>query len=104
MSRSSLELIRHILVETDYVMSQISTLDYEAFIQSETLKRAFVRSIEIIGEATKNVSQEIRELDLGIEWRKVAGMRISLFMNTLGLIIKLFGMLPKTNFPSLIPG
>jgi uncharacterized protein with HEPN domain len=39
------------------------------------LKRAFVRSAEVIGEATKKVPDDVRAQIPGIEWRKMAGMR-----------------------------
>jgi uncharacterized protein with HEPN domain len=42
--------LRHILIEADYLISRSQTLSYEAFSADETLRRAFVRSIEIIGE------------------------------------------------------
>jgi len=34
-----------------------------------------VRSIEIIGEAVKNVPDRVRKKYPGVEWRAVAGMR-----------------------------
>jgi uncharacterized protein with HEPN domain len=55
MSPSSLEYLRHILDETIYLENRAKGLDRDEFMQDETLKRAFVRSLEIIGEAVKNV-------------------------------------------------
>ena len=45
MSRSALEYLWHILDETEYLLGQSSGLTREAFLQDETLKRAFVRSL-----------------------------------------------------------
>ena len=53
MSLSPLEYLRHILDEADYLDAQTSVFTREQFFQDETAKRAFVRSLEIIGEATK---------------------------------------------------
>jgi uncharacterized protein with HEPN domain len=55
-SLSPPEYIRHILDEIDYIMNQVSITDYESFIRDETLKRAFVRSVEVIGEALKQIA------------------------------------------------
>ena len=41
----------------------------------EVLKRAFVRSVEVIGEATKKVPEETRSEFPALEWKKMAGMR-----------------------------
>jgi len=48
---------------------------WDAFAKDETLKRAFVRSIEVIGEATKNLSESFRDQHPQIDWRAMAGMR-----------------------------
>ena len=50
-----LEYLHHILDETEYLINQSRGLSREEFLGDETLKRAFVRSIEIIGEAAKKV-------------------------------------------------
>jgi uncharacterized protein with HEPN domain len=55
------EFLRHILAETDYLMRESAVLRKEAFLASETLRRAFVRSLEVIGEAAKRIPQEFRE-------------------------------------------
>jgi uncharacterized protein with HEPN domain len=52
MPLSPLEYIRHIIDETEFLISDSQGLSKDQFIRSETLKRAFVRSIEIIGEAS----------------------------------------------------
>ena len=47
------EYVRHILDELEYILSQIPGTDFDSFSNDATLKRAFVRSLEIIGEAAK---------------------------------------------------
>jgi len=63
------DYLRHILVEADYLLDHSASLTFEAFKQDETLRRAFVRSLEVIGEATKKVPQEFRDLHPQVEWR-----------------------------------
>jgi uncharacterized protein with HEPN domain len=73
------------LDEIDYILSRISDMDYESFLRDETLKRAFVRSIEVIGEASKKLPEDIKAMKPGIEWRKVSGMRDRLIHDYFGV-------------------
>ena len=67
MSPSGLEYLRHILDEIDYLSRAAQGTSAEEFLEDETLKRAFVRSLEIIGEATKKLPMNTRERFPGIE-------------------------------------
>lgn len=65
MSLSPHEYIRHILDEIDYILTQISDTDFDSFFKDATLKRAFVRSLEIIGEASKRLPEDIKAMQPG---------------------------------------
>lgn len=85
MSLSPHEYIHHILDEIDYILTQISHMDYESFVRNPTVKRAFVRSLEIIGEASKKLPEDVKIMQADIEWRKVAGMRDRLIHDYFGV-------------------
>lgn len=69
--------LHHILVEADYLISRSTGLSCETCSADETLRRAFVRSIEIIGEAAKKVPDDFRAAHPSVEWRAMAGMPTS---------------------------
>jgi uncharacterized protein with HEPN domain len=48
---SQLELLRDILREAEFLQSAVKRTTRDEFVADEVLKRAFVRSVEIIGEA-----------------------------------------------------
>ncbi len=52
MSKEPNEYIRHIQDECSFIISVSENTLFEDFMKDETLKRAVVRSLEIIGEVT----------------------------------------------------
>lgn len=85
MSKDPIEFLKHIYDECDYLISISSNLSKEKFISDETLKRAVVRSLEIIGEATKKISTDFKENTCDIEWKSMAGMRDRLIHDYMGV-------------------
>lgn len=75
MSLEPRDYLRHILLETEFLIRQSEGLTLEQFLGDETRLRAFVRSLEIIGEAVKKVPEDFRTHHTSIEWRAMAGMR-----------------------------
>jgi len=47
----------------------------QAFLDSRLIQDGVIRNLEVIGEATKNLSSELQELNPAIPWRQIAGMR-----------------------------
>lgn len=85
MSRSPLDYLRHILDETMYLMAQTQGLTQARFHRDATLQRAFVRSIEIVGEAAKQTPDDFKQKYDQVEWRAMAGMRDRLIHGYFGV-------------------
>ena len=88
------EFLHHILDEVDYLLKHSENIDLENFLKNETLKRAFVRSLEIIGEAVKKLPADFKNEHTSIEWKKIAGMRDKLIHKYFGVdyyIVQYFG-------------
>lgn len=75
MSFEPREYLRHILVETTYLIEHGAGLTAEQFQNDETLRRAFVRSLEVIGEAVKRLPPSLTAAHPDVEWRQIARMR-----------------------------
>jgi uncharacterized protein with HEPN domain len=61
MALSIREYLCHVLDEANFIESQTLELELSDFLSDESAKRAFVRSIEIIGKAVKQIPREVRE-------------------------------------------
>lgn len=85
MSFEPLEYLRHILAETDYLVQAGAGLNKEQFLASGTLRRAFVRSLDVIGEAAKKVPEDTRARYPHVEWRAMASMRDRLIHGYFGV-------------------
>lgn len=85
MPLSAREYLLHILDEADYLALHTRGVTRERFLADETLRRAFVRSLEVIGEAAKQVPECLRNEHPEIEWRAMAGMRDRLIHGYFGV-------------------
>lgn len=72
---STVELLRDILREAEFLSSQAAQTSRDDFLVNEVLKRAFVRSVEVIGEAAKKVPEDTRREFPAVEWKKMSGIR-----------------------------
>jgi uncharacterized protein with HEPN domain len=99
MSPSASDYLQHILDEIIYITTSSDGLEKATFVQDETLKRAYVRSIEVIGEAVKQLPMPLRQKYTAIEWRALAGMRDRLIHNYFGVDYDIVWDVVKNKIP-----
>ena len=76
-------------------------LSKDDFLDDETLKRAVVRSLEIIGEATKKIPADFKVKYPSIQWKNMAGMRDRLIHDYLGVDYSIVWDVMKNKIPEL---
>ena len=85
MSKVPTEYLRHILDEIEFILEKSKGLNEDGFGRDETLKRAFARSLEIIGEAVKSLPQDFKDNNQEIDWKSLAGLRDKLIHHYFGV-------------------
>ena len=93
--------LNHILEEADYLLSESANIDYSEFTKNATLKRSFVRALEVIGEAAKNIPDEFREKHQKIRWKDMAGLRDVLIHRYFGINYNMVWDIVKNQVPGL---
>ena len=102
MPKEPIEFVKHIYDECFYVLSVTGdSLSWNDFIEDETLKRAVVRSLEIIGEATKKIPADFKLKWNTIHWKNMAGMRDKLIHDYIGIDYSIVWDVIKNKIPEL---
>lgn len=101
MSKDPKEYLRHIQDECSYVISVSKDLSFEDYLADETLKRATIRSLEIIGEATKKIPSDFKNKWNTIQWKNMAGMRDRLIHDYMGVNYSIVWDVIKNKIPDI---
>ncbi len=102
MSKEPIEYIKHIRDESAFILSVISPdASKEEFLADETLKRAVVRSLEIIGEASKKIPADYKVKWNNVKWKNMAGMRDRLIHDYMGINYTIVWDVVKNKIPEL---
>ena len=100
--KQPLEYLKHIRDECKYLIDSAGGMEYESFIADETLKRSFVRSLEIIGEASRNVPDDFRREYPGVDWKAMTGMRDVLIHSYFGVDYLIVWYVVSNHVPPLL--
>jgi uncharacterized protein with HEPN domain len=99
--RDNLPYLRHILDATDRIESYVSGIDEGVFLGNAEKQDAVIRQLQIIGEAAKRLSAELRAAYPDIPWREVAGMRDKLVHDYFGVDLQFVWVTVTEDIPAL---
>jgi uncharacterized protein with HEPN domain len=75
MSRDLRLYLTDILIAGEKILRYTEGMNFENFVADDRTFDAVIRNLQVIGEAVKNVPDDVREINPEIEWRKIAGLR-----------------------------
>jgi uncharacterized protein with HEPN domain len=85
MIRDDQVYLAHIEDALEQITAYTNGMDDEAFRANRLVQDAVIRQFEIIGEATKNISDRFRESHSGLPWKDLAGFRDKLIHQYFGV-------------------
>ena len=93
--------LKHILDEISRVEKFTEGVTKEGFFENVEKQYAVLRGLEIIGEATKNLSKELKVKHPEIPWKDIAGMRDKLIHEYFGVNLELVWVTIRDKLPEL---
>ena len=98
---SQVDFLHHILDECVYLKDYYKEISFSVFCNDKTLTNAVCRSLEIIGEATKNIHPDIKAKYPLVDWKRMAGIRDIIIHDYFGLDYEVIWDTIKTDIPDL---
>ena len=102
--RPDADLVRDMLQAARRAQDYCADLQYDDFTQDHKTQDAVVRNLEILGEAAKSLSGDLRTRHDGLHWASVAGMRNRLIHDYFGVNLDVVWDVVENDLPSLVEG
>ena len=104
MKRNSCKLfVEDMLEATNKIERYTKGMSYSKFESSEVIVDAVIRNIEIIGEAAKNIPEEIKEKYPDIPWHRIIGLRNIAIHEYFGVDLNIIWEIITKNLPETKP-
>ena len=99
--KDPLVFIKHIRDSINEIDSFTKNVSKDKFIEEKLIQNAVIRSIEVVGEAVKNLPKDFKSKYKVIPWNKIAGMRDKIIHNYFGIDLETVWKVVKESIPEL---
>ncbi len=101
-SRADKEFVLDMFIACNRIIKYTENMSFDEFLKDYKTQDAIIRNIEILGEATKKVSHQLKEKYNNIEWKLIAKTRDKLIHNYFGVDLDVIWDISKQDIPDLI--
>lgn len=99
--KDDLAFIEHILLCIEKIQKYTKNLTAQDFNNNELIQDAVIRNIEIVGEATKKISKDLKSQYQEIPWKEMSGMRDKLIHDYFGVDVDVVWKTVNEDIPFL---
>ncbi|MFH0711752.1 MAG: DUF86 domain-containing protein [archaeon] len=99
--KEAVVFVEHIIENIRDIEKFTKGVDKKSFLENKEKQNAVVRSLEIVGEAVKNIPQNIKLKYKEIPWREIVGTRDKISHHYFGVDLGLIWKIIKENLPDL---
>jgi len=100
-NKNDLVFIKHLLESINAIEEFSKDMKKEDLFSNRLKQSAIVREIEIIGEAVKNISENIKKRYKKVEWRAIVGTRDKIIHHYFGVDLNIVWDIVKIDIPVL---
>ena len=99
--RTDQDFLRDIKEAIHRIHAYTAGMTYEAFLDDTKTQDAVIRNLEIMGEAAKNLSADLREQYSDVPWRAMAGVRDRLIHDYFGINLDIIWQIVTVELPAV---
>ncbi len=100
--REDVDLVQDIQEAIRRINSYVKMLNHDDFFEDIKPQDAVVRNLEILGEAIKKISEELKERYPQIQWKELAGLRDKLIHHYFGVNYDIVWHVVKNELPDIL--
>ena len=101
--RRDQDFLNDICEAVQRIVAYTKGMTAKRFLKDIKTQDAVVRNLEVIGEATKNLSSRLRKTCPQIPWKELAGVRDKMIHHYFGISYEIVWKIAREQLPQLLP-
>jgi uncharacterized protein with HEPN domain len=103
MKREYEDYLRDMLENAEKALSFVWGMNYDEFCVDDKAIYAVIRALEIIGEAARQIPENVRQSNPELQWREITAMRNKLAHEYFGVNTKVIWRTVHEDLPLMLP-